>query len=1067
MIIILRDSMSFFEQHIELEKIVQRPFNQHNFLNDLSQYRHHVGDVETLEPNDDFEINNDNSRFFRITELSAQEQFNLRQDLENVIACMRDVNFNWVYYISGTETGIEIYIGLVLLLEQGDVFHQKKLLESQLLGNISGILLEEVSSQKLKTQLLNPLHQAQHFGLLTGIPSLTLDPQAQSKGIPIHQGIDRLARSLTGETWQMLLVAQPERLQDIDQYIDEILNLATDLHPHVKHAIQITDNHSQTTTQSTSTATTHNTSTQSGSSDAKSSQWNKTKTEVDQWSETGGESSSSTKNQTSTSSTTEGRNKSVTKGNSSNNSESETKNDTFTKTKGDSHSKGESKTQSEGNSNAHTQAKHQSYEHVEKKYEHIQKYVWEKLLHRFELGRSKGLFKTAIYLSAYNKRTYESLVLAVQSIFQGNQSLYSPLHVQKLHLKQKNISELFRIQWKQSKLQAQSLLVQSTPHQTSKRALATWLNASELSILAGLPSREVCGIRLRKNVDFASNPILSSHEHAFELGNIIQNGRELEKSKVLLDKALLNQHIFISGVTGAGKTTTCQQILVKSGLPFLVIEPAKTEYRGLYELVPEIEFYTLNNEQVSPFRINPFELLPNQQLVGHIDMLKATFAAVFPMEASMPYLIEEAIVRSYESKGWDVHTSRNFLFENPFQADGQAFPIMSEMLEQLKRVIKSKNFGDELQQKYEGSLISRLDNLTIGSKGRMLNTRVSIDVCSLLDQKVVIELEELKDEQDKALMMGLLIGRVAEAVKQRYREDSHFQHLTLIEEAHRLLEKPQGYEDGAKKLGVNLFANLLAEVRKYGEGLVIADQIPNKLAPEVLKNTNTKIIHRLFAADDRQAIGETIGLSEEQIKFLPMLTAGEAVVYSAGWHEAVRTKVGQQYNTNASPIAVEIIATRSQARIYEQRHQLYPRLSVLVDLAKLDAKTMHELISEGSFLLNLWLKWYHALAYDPHQHKQIIIQRLIKDMEQFEQRWEALDPQTALAKLCLDIAPIAYLEAQHSSLYTVETCLSLLFGLAQRQKLQEPLRSDLIFEKDTGRTIITILEQVLQPLHTI
>jgi hypothetical protein len=197
----------------------------------------------------------------------------------------------------------------------------------------------------------------------------------------------------------------------------------------------------------------------------------------------------------------------------------------------------------------------------------------------------------------------------------------------------------------------------------TKFASATWLNASELSILAGLPSREVCGIRLRRNVDFAVNPINSKDSASFELGRIIQNGRILEKSKVLLDKKLLNQHIFISGVTGAGKTTTCQQILLQSKLPFLVIEPAKTEYRGLYELDKNIQFYTLNNEQISPFRINPFELLPNEQLVGHIDTLKATFAAVFPMEASMPYLIEEAIVRSYESKGWDIHTSRNFLLK--------------------------------------------------------------------------------------------------------------------------------------------------------------------------------------------------------------------------------------------------------------------------------------------------------------------------------------------------------------------------------------------------------------------
>lgn len=248
-------------------------------------------------------------------------------------------------------------------------------------------------------------------------------------------------------------------------------------------------------------------------------------------------------------------------------------------------------------------------------------------------------------------------------------------------------------------------------------------------------------------------------------------------------------------------------------------------------------------------------------------MLKATFTAVFPMEASMPYLIEEAIVRSYQDKGWDINQNENLFYDNPWENPSECFPIFSEVLETLKDVIASKNFGRELQEKYEGSLISRLDNLTLGAKGKMLNTRTSINIKEMLYKKVVIELEDLRDEQDKCLMMGLLLGRIAEAVKHEHKKNHNFQHITLLEEAHRLLSKPQAGEEGSKRLGVEMFGNLLAEVRKYGECLIIADQIPNKLAPEVLKNTNTKIVHRLFASDDRHAIGDTIRLSDEQKTF--------------------------------------------------------------------------------------------------------------------------------------------------------------------------------------------------------
>ncbi|WP_221402398.1 hypothetical protein, partial [Riemerella anatipestifer] len=176
--------------------------------------------------------------------------------------------------------------------------------------------------------------------------------------------------------------------------------------------------------------------------------------------------------------------------------------------------------------------------------------------------------------------------------------------------------------------------------------------------------------------------------------------------------------------------------------PFFVIEPAKTEYRSLYQyLGNEIEYYTLGNEKISPFRFNPFELITGESLSGHIDMLKATFTAGFPMEASKPYLIEEAIVRSYQDKGWDINQNENLFYDNPWENPSECFPIFSEVLETLKDVIASKNFGRELQEKYEGSLISRLDNLTLGAKGKMLNTRTSINIKEMLYKKVVIELE--------------------------------------------------------------------------------------------------------------------------------------------------------------------------------------------------------------------------------------------------------------------------------------------------------------------------------------
>lgn len=703
----------------------------------------------------------------------------------------------------------------------------------------------------------------------------------------------------------------------------------------------------------------------------------------------------------------------------------------------------------------------------------MQKYIHDELLEKLQLGRSKGMYCTAIYLAAKNKVVYDRLSSAMTSIFQGNQSHFSPLVVTPFNFDKNNkVDQLFCIQKIRKQTQDETLgLIHRIPQNKEVHCVATWLNANDISLIAGLPSTEVAGIRLRKNVDFAVNPL--QPKDGFDLGVIVQNGRKLQHNPLKLDKKLLNQHIFISGVTGAGKTTTCQQILLNSALPFLVIEPAKTEYRSLSKLDKNIEYYTLGNEKVSPFRFNPFELLHNEFLPSHIDMLKATFAAVFPMEASMPYLIEEAIVRSYEKKGWDIHNSENYLYADPWHCKGQCWPIFSEVLDILKEVIASKNFGMDLQQKYEGSLISRLDNLTLGAKGRMLNTRNSIDIDQLLDKKVVIELEDLKDEQDKCLMMGLLVGRVAEAVKQRHKKDMNFQHLTLLEEAHRLLSKTEPGQDGSKKLGVELFANLLAEVRKYGEGLIIADQIPNKLSPEVLKNTNTKIIHRLFAADDRHAIGDTIGLDDEQKDYLSSLNTGEAIVYSAGWHGAVKVQVHCINDTNAAQINEEVIQKLGQDRVFQQRDVLYPHFSKLCTTT-FDAVRMHDYIHAAIRLFNLSIKW----ANKPSEQLAQIFTKLFLEIK--SQTPDSLNTVNLLFALFKDIAPLDLSEI-YTKPFTVADLYHIFLQVVDNNKLHfdkgdcEVFADYAMSTKDMseseklkhGRAIVQDIETLLKKLKSI
>lgn len=215
------------------------------------------------------------------------------------------------------------------------------------------------------------------------------------------------------------------------------------------------------------------------------------------------------------------------------------------------------------------------------------------------------------------------------------------------------------------------------------------------------------------------------------------------------------------------------------------------------------------------------------------------------------------------------------------------------MLEVVEEVIEEKNMGDRLAGEYKGSIVARIESLMNGSKGQMLNTRKSHNFKDIINRKVVFELEDLKDISDKTFMMALILSRLCETLKYEYKKDSKkgVRHITLIEEAHRLLTRVSPGESENRRMAVEMFTDMLAEIRKYGESLIIVDQIPNKLASEVLKNTNTKIIHKIFAKDDKEVIGNMINLNENQKAYLSNLRVGEAIIFSQGWMKCIHTKI--------------------------------------------------------------------------------------------------------------------------------------------------------------------------------
>ena len=360
----------------------------------------------------------------------------------------------------------------------------------------------------------------------------------------------------------------------------------------------------------------------------------------------------------------------------------------------------------------------------------------------------------------------------------------------------------------------------------------------------------------------------------------------------------LSRHTLLSGINGSGKTNTVQAILngIKEEIPFLVIEPAKTEYvdwaleynkdhpdNPIDIYIPGCKKYKTGFTP-KELKLNPFELVwlnkeqePN--VLTHIDRLKSTFAAAFPMYDILPVLMEDLIYTVYQNKSTD------WLGEEP-KFGVTLPPTLNSMSVSVDKVISNRQYEERIERNMKACLNTRIDSLKRGWKGEMLNTIHSTPWNELFEKPCVINLSYVGDDVDKSFFMALILqflyeyrSALAEIGRIDF-NDNGCKHLTVIEEAHRVMAKCDNQELPQYKSAM-MFSNMLSEIRAYGEGLFLVDQVPTRLIPDAIKNTNLKITHRLVAEDDCKAIGESMGLSEEQRKVIAKLMTGQCVVSSS------------------------------------------------------------------------------------------------------------------------------------------------------------------------------------------
>lgn len=421
------------------------------------------------------------------------------------------------------------------------------------------------------------------------------------------------------------------------------------------------------------------------------------------------------------------------------------------------------------------------------------------------------------------------------------------------------------------------------------------VSGNELAIHMGLPRRSVCGLPVIEHADFGKEIVTydgAKCSTGINLGKIFNMGSS-GNSKVSLNVNSLAMHTFVTGSTGSGKSNTVYEIirqLDNFGVNYMVIEPAKGEYKNVFGMRLDVQVYGTNPQYTNLLRINPFKFPKGIHILEHIDRLIEIFNVCWPMYAAMPAVLKDAVLQAYESCGWDLAESQNKYSNN-------LFPTFVDLLNELVAVIQSSAYSEEVKSNYTGSLVTRIKSLTNGLNGQIFAVN-EINNSELFDKKVIVDISRVGSTETKSLIMGILIMRLSEHRMSTCNDmNVPLRHVTVLEEAHNILKRTSTEQstEGANVAGksVEMLSNAIAEMRTYGEGFIITDQSPSAVDISAIRNTNTKIIMRLPDEQDRRLAGKSAGLRDNQLDEIAKLPKGVAVVYQNDWLEPALCKIGK------------------------------------------------------------------------------------------------------------------------------------------------------------------------------
>ena len=849
-----------------------------------------------------------NVRFFDITQIVLNKNENMRDKLVTVFNSVGATNSSVLMHIQGNAEKVSIHFGIKSADDKKTMLSQETL-EKNLRANFPGSIFKNCDKSSLKTDILDSLSFNGTVSSVTDIAGLRFEEETKER--QFMQGIEKLIDTLQGETYSILLIADPVSLSDLNASRRALENLYSSLMPFSESQLSVGANETDTVNQSITKSVTdtvnesitdtvtHTVGKSESVTDGKNSSININPGALKGAATLAGAVigqalirvrlvgagigaavGGAIGGALGVVSFSKGKNHSETHGTN------ESDSNAHGTTSGSSHAEGESNT--EGTSQAVG-----SSQNLQIKFEnHTVKQIMERIdetLKRYNTCADLGMWNCAVYCISESEYVSQMAASVYQSLIRGKNS----------SLENGSITH-----WNkdQSKLLINSLKRMSHPLLDLNGVTVTpgtLVSSAELAIHAGLPNHSVPGIPVIECAEFGrtvSSYSESNLNRQIYLGHIFNMHAE-EKLRVDLDANSLASHAFITGSTGSGKSNTVYTILSKlktRGINFLVVEPAKGEYKNVFGNNPDVCVYGTNPNLTPLLRINPFSFphgnedeTKNIHILEHLDRLIEIFNVCWPMYAAMPAVLKEAVEKAYEDCGWDLTESIN-------EYGNDLYPTFADVTRNIRTIIDSSEYDAENKGAYKGSLITRLKSLTNGINGLIFTTD-EISSKELLDENVVVDLSRVGSSETKSLIMGLLVLKLQEYRMTSGNMNAPLRHVTVLEEAHNLLRRTnteQSQESGnLQGKSVEMLTNSIAEMRTYGEGFIIADQAPALLDMAVIRNTNTKIIMRLPDQDDRKLVGKAANLNDDQITELAKLPCGVAAVYQNEWVEPVLCKV--------------------------------------------------------------------------------------------------------------------------------------------------------------------------------